>query len=82
MAPIIIFIVFILLVSVAWLIGTYNRFIKYKNKIEEAWSDIDVALKCRFNLIPNLIRSVEGYSKHETNIFQTESDYLDGMTDI
>jgi LemA protein len=69
---------FVLFVSVAWFITTYNRFIKYKNRIEEAWSGIDVALKRRFNLIPNLIRSVEGYSEHEANIFRTKSDYLTG----
>jgi LemA protein len=73
---------FVLFVSVAWFITTYNRFIKYKNKIEEAWSGIDVALKRRFNLIPNLIRSVEGYSEHEANIFRTKSDYLTGSTGI
>jgi LemA protein len=55
---------------VAWFIGTYNRFIKYKNRIEEAWSGIDVALKRRFNLVPNLIRAVEGYGDHETKIFK------------
>jgi LemA protein len=71
---------FVLFVSVAWFITTYNRFIKYKNRIEEAWSGIDVALKRRFNLIPNLIRSVEGYSEHEANIFRTKSDYLTGST--
>ena len=73
---------FVLFVSIAWFITTYNRFIKYKNKIEEAWSGIDVALKRRFNLIPNLIRSVEGYSEHEANIFRTKSDYLTGSTGI
>ena len=45
---------FVLFVSVAWFITTYNRFIKYKNRIEEAWNSIDVALKRRFDLIPNL----------------------------
>ena len=82
MEPIIIFTLFVLIISVAWVIGTYNRLVKYKNGIEEAWSGIDVALKRRFNLIPNLIHSVEGYSNHEATIFQTESDYLDGLTDI
>ncbi|HPA14361.1 MAG TPA: LemA family protein [Desulfobacterales bacterium] len=83
MPPIIIFILSIsLFMAVAWLISTYNRFIKYKNRIEEAWSGIDVALKRRFNLIPNLIRSVEGYSKHEADIFKTKSDYLAGLTNI
>jgi len=45
MAPAWMFAAFILFVAVAWLIGTYNRFIKYKNKAEESWSLIDVALK-------------------------------------
>ena len=43
----------------------YNSFIKYRNQIEEEWSGIDVALKRRFNLIPNLVKTVQGYAKHE-----------------
>ena len=80
MEPIIILVGFVLFVSIAWLITTYNRFIRYKNRIEEAWSGIDVALKRRFNLIPNLVRAVEGYSEHEAKIFQTKGDYLTGAT--
>ena len=72
MQPIIVLVVFVLVVSVAWLIGTYNRFVKYKNTIEEVWSGIDVALKRRFNLIPNLIRAIERYEEHEANTFQTK----------
>ena len=49
-----------------FLIGTYNKFIKYQNRIEEAWSSIDVALKRRFNLIPNLVSVIKGYSEHES----------------
>jgi LemA protein len=52
-------VIFVLIVSVGWFITTYNRFIKYRNNIEEAWSGIDVALKRRFNLIPNLIRAID-----------------------
>lgn len=70
MSPILIPVIFVVFVSVGWFITTYNRFIKYKNKIEESWSGIDVALKRRFNLIPNLIRAVEAYGEHETKIFQ------------
>lgn len=73
---------FVLLVSIAWFINAYNRFIKYKNRIEEAWSGIDVALKRRFNLIPNLIRAIESYEAHEAKIFQTKNDYLAGSTGI
>jgi LemA protein len=76
MQPIIMLVLFIFLASIAWFINAYNRFIKYKNRIEEAWSGIDVALKRRFNLIPNLIRAIERYEEHETNIFQTKKDYL------
>jgi len=82
MEPIIFLVVFVLFVSVAWPIGTYNRFVKYKNRIEEAWSGIDVALKRRFNLIPNLIRAIKGYSQHEAKIFQKKNDYLTGSTGI
>jgi LemA protein len=82
MEPIVVLVIFVLFVSVAWFITTYNRFIKYKNRIEEAWSDIDVALKRRFNLIPNLIRATEEYSEHEAKIFRTKSDYLTGSTGI
>lgn len=82
MQPIIMLIFFVLLVSIAWFINAYNRFIKYKNRIEEAWSGIDVALKRRFNLIPNLIRAIESYEAHEAKIFQTKNDYLAGSTGI
>ena len=72
----------LLFLFVAWLIITYNRFIKYRNRIEESWSGIEVALKRRFNLIPNLVRSVEGYSKHEADIFKTKSDHLADLKDV
>lgn len=50
---------------VLWLIFTYNRFIKHKNQVREAWSGIDVQLKRRANLIPNLVETVKGYGRHE-----------------
>ena len=78
MPQIIIPVIFILVVLAGWYIGSYNRFIKYRNKIEEAWSGIDVALKRRYNLIPNLIRAIEGYGEHESNIFQAQHNYLAG----
>ena len=74
MEPVIVFFILFLFVSVAWLIVTYNKFIKFKNRIEEAWSGIDVTLKRRFNLIPNLIRVIEGYSEHESKILMSISD--------
>lgn len=50
---------------VAWAIGTYNGLIQVKNIVEEAWSTIDVQLKKRYDLIPNLVETVKGYAKHE-----------------
>ena len=68
MPQVILPVIFVLIASVAWFINNYNRFIEYRNQIEEAWSGIDVALKRRFNLIPNLIRAIEGYGEHEAKI--------------
>lgn len=67
---------FVIIAFTAWTIGTYNRFIKYKNRIEESLNGIDVALKRRANLIPNLVRVIEGYSTHEDSIFQEKTRQL------
>ena len=58
-------ILIILAAIIVWVIMTYNRFIKLVNLVKESWSGIDVQLKRRFNLIPNLIETVKGYAKHE-----------------
>ena len=76
MPQVIIPVVFVLIVLVGWFIITYNRFIENRNKIEEAWSGIDVALKRRFNLVPNLIHAIEGYGEHEADIHQNKNNYL------
>ena len=78
MPEVIIPLIFVLIITVGWFITTYNRFIKYRNNIEEAWSRIDVALKRRSNLIPNLIRAIEGYGEHEAKIFKATHNYLPG----
>ncbi len=62
-----VFFMFGIVVLIAWVIKTYNKFVKFQNMIEEGWSIIDVALKRRANLIPQLISTVEGYSDHETD---------------
>lgn len=48
----------------------YNGLIKLKIRVEEAWSDIDVQMKRRLDLIPNLIETVKGYAKHEKGVFE------------
>lgn len=55
-------------VLVLWLIAVYNGLIRLKNRTEEAWSDIDVQLKRRYDLIPNLIEAVKGYVKQEKEV--------------
>jgi LemA protein len=53
-----------------WLVYIYNRFIKQKNIVKEAWSGIDVQLKRRYDLIPNLVDTVKGYSSYEKELMQ------------
>ncbi len=55
---------------IIWIISTYNHFIHLSNMLKEAWSGIDVQLKRRFDLIPNLLETVKGYTKHEKDVFE------------
>ena len=60
-------VVLILVIAVvAWWIKTRNAFVRLKNKVEEAWATIDVYLKKRYDLIPNLVETVKGFAKHES----------------
>jgi LemA protein len=62
----ILWVVLIVIIGLALiLIAMYNGLIRLKNRVAEAWSDIDVQLKRRYDLIPNLIETVKGYAKHE-----------------
>lgn len=60
----------VLAVIVLWAIGMYNGLIRLKNRVDEAWSDIDVQLKRRHDLIPNLVSTVKGYAAHEKEVFE------------
>jgi len=57
-------------VVVIWAIAAYNRFIRLINQAKEAWADIEVQLKRRYDLIPNLVETVKGYAKHESSAFE------------
>lgn len=53
-----------------WLFTTYNSLVTLRNRVREAWSSIDVQLKRRSSLIPNLVEAVKGYAKHEKEVFE------------
>ena len=55
----------VLLLTIAWVILTWNGFIRSRNKTDEAWSGVDVQLKRRHDLVPNLVETVKAYAKHE-----------------
>lgn len=59
-----------IVVVVLWIVGIYNGLITLKNRVDEAWSDIDVQLKRRYDLIPNLVETVKGYATHEKTLFE------------
>lgn len=54
---------------VLWVIWAYNNFVKLTQRTKEAWADIDVQLKRRYDLIPNLVETVKGYASHERETF-------------
>src|SRR3989344_7245985 len=64
----------IVLLVVVWFIALYNRFVSLKLRVSEALSDIDVQLKRRYDLIPNLVETVNGYMQHEAGTLQKVTD--------
>ena len=71
--PILWIIVIVIVVIAGWALMAYNSLIRGRNQVKEAWSDIDVQLKRRHNLIPNIVQTVKGYASHER-------DTLDSVT--
>ena len=60
----------IVVILVLFLVTTYNRLVTLRQRVKEAWSDIDIQLKRRHDLIPNLVETVKGYAAHEAGTFQ------------
>lgn len=71
--------VVVALILVGLYFSYYNRIRMYENQIDEAWSQIDVQLKKRFDLVPNLVETVKGYAKHEREIFENVSKARAGL---
>ena len=61
----------VIVILVVWIAGTYNNLVGAKNKVNDQWSQIDVVLKRRFDLIPNLVETVKGYAKHESETLES-----------
>ncbi|HOC52256.1 MAG TPA: LemA family protein [Caldisericia bacterium] len=60
----------VVIVVVLWFVGTYNMFVTLRNRVKNAWAQIDVQLKRRYDLIPNLVETVKGYAAHEKEVFE------------
>ena len=63
-------VVALLIIIILWWVGVYNMLIRLRNNCDKAWAQIDVQLKRRYDLIPNLVETVKGYAKHERETFQ------------
>lgn len=70
----------IIAILILWVVVTYNGLVTLRNRVKDAWSQIDVQLKRRFDLIPNLVETVKGYTKHESetleNVIKARNSYM------
>src|SRR5687768_13041807 len=64
------FVVGLIVLGALWLMSAYNSLVRLRNEIENAWAQIDVQLKRRYDLIPNLVETVKGYAKHESGTLE------------
>ena len=65
-----IILIIVLVLLVLWAISTYNKLVALRNRVKDQWAQIDVQLKRRFDLIPNLVETVKGYTKHESETLE------------
>lgn len=68
-------ILILVILFILWIIITYNKLVKNRNQVREAWSMIDVFLQKRYELIPNLVETVKGYSAHEQRLLEEVTRY-------
>lgn len=74
MAAFLIAVLAVLGLAFLWLVGSFNRLVTLRNRAKEAWSDIDVQLKRRYDMVPNLVETVRGIRDHEANVFATVTE--------
>ena len=79
-----IIIIVIVVLIIAWTFATYNKLVDLRNRVKDQWAQIDVQLKRRFDLIPNLVETVKGYAKHESEtleaVIQARNTYVSATT--
>lgn len=84
MKIVLIILVIVLVLLVAYFIATYNSMVVLRNRVKDQWSQIDVQLKRRFDLVPNLMETVKGYMKHESetleNVVKARNSYTSATT--
>ena len=66
----ILIIVAVVILLVVWIISLYNRLVRLRVEVQQGWANIDVQLRRRYDLIPNLVETVKGYAEHERGVFQ------------
>jgi LemA protein len=64
----------IVVIIAAWLVATYNSFVSLRARVRNAWAQIDVQLRMRYDLIPNMVETVKGYAAHEKEVFSQVSE--------
>ena len=84
MEPWLIIIIVIIVLLVIYTISTYNKLVSLRNMVDDQWSQIDIQLKRRFDLIPNVVETVKGYAKHEKetleNVIKARNSFTTSQT--
>ena len=74
----------IVVILILWVVASYNSLVQLRNKVKDQWAQIDTVLKRRFDLIPNLVETVKGYAKHESEtlekVIQARNSYVSATT--
>ncbi len=77
-------IIVVVVLIIMWVVSQYNNLVRLRNRVKDQWAQIDVQLKRRFDLIPNLVETVKGYAKHETEtlegVVKARNTYLAAST--